>query len=183
MSGACRVLDFFFFSSRRRHTRFKCDWSSDVCSSDLDLALRIASSRESLPGTFIARPLRPTAFYLAASREDVKRRGMPNTPGDLREHDFIAVGNLLDSLPRLTSQPGTAATALRVLLRYRSMDGVANAISAGLGIAPVPATLFEDPLFKDVVVPILPGYPLQPATLYTLYVSRRFVPLKLRAFE
>src|SRR5882762_5298657 len=29
---------FFFFSRRRRHTRFKCDWSSDVCSSDLRLA-------------------------------------------------------------------------------------------------------------------------------------------------
>src|SRR5260370_20452912 len=29
------VLFLFFFSSRRRHTRFKCDWSSDVCSSDL----------------------------------------------------------------------------------------------------------------------------------------------------
>src|SRR5256886_7240568 len=28
-------LYFFFFSSRRRHTRFDCDWSSDVCSSDL----------------------------------------------------------------------------------------------------------------------------------------------------
>src|SRR3989475_3928069 len=28
-------LLFFFFSSRRRHTRFDCDWSSDVCSSDL----------------------------------------------------------------------------------------------------------------------------------------------------
>src|SRR5207237_6335357 len=28
----------FFFSSRRRHTRFKCDWSSDVCSSDLEKA-------------------------------------------------------------------------------------------------------------------------------------------------
>src|SRR2546430_16087970 len=26
---------FFFFSSRRRHTRFDCDWSSDVCSSDV----------------------------------------------------------------------------------------------------------------------------------------------------
>src|SRR2546430_3636384 len=26
---------FFFFSSRSRHTRFDCDWSSDVCSSDL----------------------------------------------------------------------------------------------------------------------------------------------------
>src|SRR5689334_24290931 len=28
-------LVFFFFSSRRRHTRWNCDWSSDVCSSDL----------------------------------------------------------------------------------------------------------------------------------------------------
>src|SRR5690242_20798659 len=27
---------FFFFSSRRRHTRLTCDWSSDVCSSDLE---------------------------------------------------------------------------------------------------------------------------------------------------
>src|SRR2546427_8755119 len=30
------VCIFFFFSSRRRHTRFDCDWSSDVCSSDLE---------------------------------------------------------------------------------------------------------------------------------------------------
>src|SRR5689334_24158819 len=29
---------FFFFSSRRRHTRWNCDWSSDVCSSDLIVA-------------------------------------------------------------------------------------------------------------------------------------------------
>src|SRR2546430_11788055 len=38
----CRIagLDlFFFFSSRRRHTRFDCDWSSDVCSSDLSTVL------------------------------------------------------------------------------------------------------------------------------------------------
>src|SRR2546430_8033064 len=31
-----RELLLFFFSSRRRHTRFDCDWSSDVCSSDLE---------------------------------------------------------------------------------------------------------------------------------------------------
>src|SRR2546427_7012022 len=32
---SCNTFVFFFFSSRRRHTRFDCDWSSDVCSSDL----------------------------------------------------------------------------------------------------------------------------------------------------
>src|SRR5215211_1234456 len=30
------IYFFFFFSSRRRHTRSLCDWSSDVCSSDLE---------------------------------------------------------------------------------------------------------------------------------------------------
>src|SRR5438034_2829006 len=35
MSDLLSVIFFFFFSSRRRHTRSLCDWSSDVCSSDL----------------------------------------------------------------------------------------------------------------------------------------------------
>src|SRR5689334_24180419 len=34
----CFFFFFFFFSSRRRHTRWNCDWSSDVCSSDLQLS-------------------------------------------------------------------------------------------------------------------------------------------------
>src|SRR6266498_2534476 len=34
----CGLFLFFFFSSRRRHTRCGRDWSSDVCSSDLDSA-------------------------------------------------------------------------------------------------------------------------------------------------
>src|SRR5690242_21376477 len=38
-----RVLECsnFFFSSRRRHTRLTCDWSSDVCSSDLHVRQRL----------------------------------------------------------------------------------------------------------------------------------------------
>src|SRR2546430_7713750 len=36
MTGDSANIVVFFFSSRRRHTRFDCDWSSDVCSSDLD---------------------------------------------------------------------------------------------------------------------------------------------------
>src|SRR5689334_3246961 len=35
MRRGCRRGFVFFFSSRRRHTRWNCDWSSDVCSSDL----------------------------------------------------------------------------------------------------------------------------------------------------
>src|SRR5688572_23318902 len=38
--SSIHILLFFFFSSRRRHTRFDCDWSSDMCSSDLHFGNR-----------------------------------------------------------------------------------------------------------------------------------------------
>src|SRR6266511_3114282 len=46
---------FFFFSSRRRHTRFSRDWSSDVCSSDLEASGRPAG--DSVPLDREAPPL------------------------------------------------------------------------------------------------------------------------------
>src|SRR5207237_2376580 len=46
---------FFFFSSRRRHTIFKCDWSSDVCSSDLGGAAEDRHPRRLAEGAREAR--------------------------------------------------------------------------------------------------------------------------------
>src|SRR2546430_3855992 len=43
------VYVFFFFSSRRRHTRFDCDWSSDVCSSDLGVVEGVRRPRCEIP--------------------------------------------------------------------------------------------------------------------------------------
>src|SRR5688572_32799440 len=79
---------FFFFSSRRRHTRFDCDWSSDVCSSDLEreLAVRacIAAAVGGVIGARIAWLLLhpsvagtlggPFAFY-AGGRSEERRVG------------------------------------------------------------------------------------------------------------
>src|SRR5690606_39567816 len=45
----CMVC-FFFFSSRRRHTRFSRDWSSDVCSSDLSKASVVEACSSYLTG-------------------------------------------------------------------------------------------------------------------------------------
>src|ERR1039457_2250719 len=40
---------FFFFSSRRRHTRLQGDWSSDVCSSDLPGPFLVSLAGQSIP--------------------------------------------------------------------------------------------------------------------------------------
>jgi DNA-binding transcriptional LysR family regulator len=67
-------------------------------------------------------------------------------------------------------------------MRYRSVGGVAHAAAAGIGLAPLPDILFEEPTFQGVLTPILTDYPLAEPTLYAVYVSRRHLPLKIRAF-
>src|SRR2546430_5948870 len=47
---------FVFFSSRRRHTRFDCDWSSDVCSSDLRAPHHTISDAGLIGGGSYPRP-------------------------------------------------------------------------------------------------------------------------------
>src|SRR5207253_6114022 len=53
---------FFFFSSRRRHTRWPRDWSSDVCSSDLGRVLIARCNLRNARGHPIGWPL-PLPWY------------------------------------------------------------------------------------------------------------------------
>src|SRR2546430_12744558 len=61
---------FFFFSSRRRHTRFDCDWSSDVCSSDLRLPAAPARPAPRDPQARARAALRRRAHFAAAGRSE-----------------------------------------------------------------------------------------------------------------
>src|SRR2546430_958987 len=67
-------LCVFFFSSRRRHTRFDCDWSSDVCSSDLTGTY--GSARPSSPRASPSRP-RPRTWR-ARTAAPSRTRGLPS---------------------------------------------------------------------------------------------------------
>jgi len=152
----------------------------DLVEEGYDLALRALRSPDTLPQGLIARPVAPTRFYITASREYLKRRGTPKSPEDLEHHDFVAVANMT-SLSVVGSN-GRLEVPIRVVLRYRSVGGVANAVAAGIGLAPVPAIMFEDPDFKNILVPVLTEYSLGDFKMYFVYVSRKYVPLKLRTF-
>src|SRR5215213_3220792 len=76
---------FFFFSSRRRHTRLVSDWSSDVCSSDLSAARpsragsrgsrwrRAETGRPGLALPLVALPLAQIVLYQTIHEVDVDR--------------------------------------------------------------------------------------------------------------
>src|SRR5258706_3153784 len=65
-------IGFFFFSSRRRHTRLVSDWSSDVCSSDLRVF-----ARSLLVGGSVRRKAQDLsrAAFPARSRSEERRVG------------------------------------------------------------------------------------------------------------
>jgi DNA-binding transcriptional LysR family regulator len=170
---------------RRRYPEVVVDVSFedrmvDLVEEGYDLAVRVTSADALSPG-LIARPVRPVSYYLAASMEYIKRNGAPSSPEELARHDFVAVGNA-NSL-QLIGGGGKIEVPMRVALRYRSMLGVANAVASGIGLAPLPAILFEDPVFKTRLTPVLMDYPLRQSMLYLVYASRKYLPLKLLSFR
>src|SRR5207253_7073314 len=86
---------FFFFSSRRRHTRWPRDWSSDVCSSDLedDAALQGAQPEQlaALEGSIVLL-------------ERLERQFPPNRLSELRATAERLAGNLASSQPAPRSE-------------------------------------------------------------------------------
>jgi DNA-binding transcriptional LysR family regulator len=169
---------------RRRYPEIVVDASFedrlvDLVEEGYDLAMRVTRDG-ALPPGLIARPLRTMSFFIAASSEYLKRNGTPESPEDLARHDFVAVGNA-DAL-QLTGPKGNIGVPLRVVLRYRSMSGVANAVASGIGLALLPDLLLEDPMFKDVLKPVLTDCSLQESKVHVVYVSRKHLPLKIRAY-
>src|SRR5260221_7522674 len=63
-------LGYIFFSSRRRHTRSLCDWSSDVCSSDLGGHLQYF-----LGGVRAGNPVADLNVLLGSERSEERRVG------------------------------------------------------------------------------------------------------------
>src|SRR2546429_2939489 len=77
---ACDCVCFFFFSSRRRHTRCSRDWSSDVCSSDLIMVTAIHDISTALEAIrrgaydYILKPFEKDQLFLGVGRALQHRR-------------------------------------------------------------------------------------------------------------
>src|SRR5256885_7081308 len=85
------LIAFFFFSSRRRHTRLQGDWSSDVCSSDLPDIQGIWSNATITP---LERPkdLAGKEFFTEKEAAEYEKRILEETNKDRRDGDRKSVG-------------------------------------------------------------------------------------------
>jgi DNA-binding transcriptional LysR family regulator len=151
----------------------------DLVAEGYDLAIRATADPPS--AGLVARPLRPMPFVIAASEEYLQRCGVPQSPEELAQHDCIMIGN--GQSWHLTGPNGNIAVPARVVLRFGAMTiAAAHAVCTGIGLAALPHIILEDPMFKDVLRPVLVMHPLRHPHLYAIYVSRRQLQLKIRTF-
>src|SRR6478736_8641554 len=144
------IFFFFFFSSRRRHTRFDCDWSSDVCSSDLVRGQVEGKWRDDQ----ISTRLRAKATEMVGKLE----RG-----GTLAE-EAAAIGSKVETATgfrRDASPPGVPSGLITAAFRT-AKDGVGQTSGAGgtewvvfrvtdISIPPVEAASDEVKKLKDTL--------------------------------
>src|SRR3989454_540295 len=113
---------FFFFSSRRRHTRLQGDWSSDVCSSDLTRGILAHLNSEAELGGVVGHEIgHVTARHSVSqlSKQQLAQLG-------------LAVGSIAS--PEFGRYAGLAGQALGVLFLKYSRDNESQADDLGLAL-------------------------------------------------
>ncbi|HEX4511643.1 MAG TPA: LysR family transcriptional regulator [Burkholderiaceae bacterium] len=148
----------------------------------------IAHRGKPIDGNFIARRIASAEVVLVATPEYLDRRGRPQHPDELAEHDMLM--SLAASARReLRFDPALGASP-PIILEYRGnppvstvhIDTIYAACLGGLGIAGLPSFVAEDALMELALERVLPQWHLQTVTIYATMPTRKHVPMRTRAF-
>jgi DNA-binding transcriptional LysR family regulator len=149
----------------------------DPIEEGFDITVRIAEQ----PPTsgLIAHPLAPCPLVLCAAPTYLQRRGTPEHPEDLKEHDCLHYGhraqdnswNLVGDAPYSVGISGPLCCNNGEVLREAAL--------AGLGIVMLPEFIVEKDLQAEGLRPVLVDYPPPPINIYALYPVNRHLSVKV----
>lgn len=142
----------------------------------IELAVRIGHLEDS---ALRARRIGMFERVCVASKDYIAKRGVPNTPDDLREHDCVVYTLLLSGA---TWRFRDVDVPISGRLRVNSPEAARTAVTAGLGVGHGPEWLFEDGLRSGKLQLLLTGHapPLVPVQI--VYVANRLLPKRAIVF-
>lgn len=160
--------------------------SMDLIDSGFDVAIRLG---ELQPSGLIARPLQDYTMTLCAAPDYLARRGTPQAPADLQQHDCLAFAypstddwRNADKLWRLKGLEGEVEVAVSGPMTINSSQALHRAAVQGMGIVMLPDALVAPDLLDGKLVALLPGYRAPSRPTHLLYAQDRYRLPKLRAF-
>lgn len=153
----------------------------DIVSEGFDLAIRIADLEAS---SLVARRLAPVNLVVCGSPAYFDRRGRPQTPKDLVDHECL--GYTYSSNRdrwRFASDAGEVED-IQVSGRFCANNGDAlrTAAIAGHGLVLQPTFIVGDDLRAGRLVQVMTDYTVTPLSVYVVYAHRQFLSNKVRAF-
>jgi DNA-binding transcriptional LysR family regulator len=158
------------------------DTATDLISERIDLALRTGIETGS---GFKVRRLAPSAMFLAASPAYLKRRSAPRTLRELAEHDCLTNSNRHGRKTwRLQGPRGSQEVAINSRFAVNDMRVLAQACTAGMGIALLPQPIVEPIIAQGKLIRVLPAYRRASTglDLQLVYTSRPPVPPAVAVF-
>jgi DNA-binding transcriptional LysR family regulator len=158
----------------------------DLLESGLDVAFRLGHFEES---NLIARPLIDYTLTVCASPQYVARRGMPQTPEDLQQHDCLSfaypAGDDWQSVEkrwRLGGPEGEILVDVSGPMLMNTSAGLHQAARTGMGIVMLPDALVEQDLRDGKLVTVVPDYQPPSRPLHLRYAPDRYRLPTLRRF-
>ncbi len=151
----------------------------DLVDEGFDLAVRIARLPDS---SLVSRQLASTRLVLCASPQYLQRRGVPQHPGELAQHELIGYSLMaMGDQWQFTGPQGLVSVKVRPRLWSNNGDSCIAAALRGSGIQLQPTFLVAQELAAGQLVEVLPQYRSAELGIYAVYPSRKFVLPKVRA--
>lgn len=153
----------------------------DIIENGVDIAIR--TRRVEADSSITIRRLAETRRLLAATPEYIKRRGMPQSPEELKGHDLILY-TLADNWNELTFKKDTETVTVPVTGMINSNDGqiIVKAGLDGLGIMAQPTYIIQEHLESGRLVRVLDDWDLPRLTMNIAFPTRAHLPARTRLF-
>ena len=156
------------------------DRIADLVDEGLDLAIRIAHLKDS---SLIARRLAPNHRSIVATPDYLKRRGIPECPDDLLEHDLVTWGDgnpINDWHFMVNGREQVIRT--RSTVTINNGDSILAAVLAGGGLAMLASFMTGEYVQSGRLLPVLDEFVREDVPIYAVYPSTRHLSPKVRAF-
>jgi DNA-binding transcriptional LysR family regulator len=155
----------------------------DLLEEGYDMSIVLA--RELPDSGFVAQRLGITYSILCASPTYLEKRGMPDSPAALAEHECLRIVNTVMPVEHWTFEGPRGMETITIPLspfHINTADGMTIAIRKGMGIGIQPIASAVDGLRAGTLVRVLPEYRLEELNLFAIYPSRKFVDAKTRTW-
>lgn len=152
----------------------------DLVGEGIDLAIRLGWLRDS---SLRAVKLGEFEQYLVASPDYLKRAGRPKQPGDLANHDWVALTLLPTPFTWKFSRRGETRTVqVKSRIRVDSPGALRAMLGQGTGISVLDQYSVSEDLKSGKLVRLLPDWSLPRAGIHAVYPPGRHVPPRVRQF-